>query len=276
MFQSGNILRRLIHYNPIRLSSFRAFSSVVTDQKVHLAPTVGNYEGALPPLEPWSGSNVNAIVHESFENMIPCEVISLPGEIFNAPVRPDLVHRVVTWQLAKRRAGLAKTKSRGEVAGSGRKIRPQKGQGRSRQGAITSPIFRGGGRAHGPVPRSYDFTLPHKVRKNALRSVLTSKLACGQLWIVDSAVIPDLRTKTVYDALNRYEWKTALIVDDVPGGTVGVHPSLYTASHNVRGALAMNALGLNVYDALSFDMLILTKSALQHLSDRYSKCEWLF
>lgn len=208
--------------------------------------------------------------------MIPTQITTLPGRIFNAPVRPDLVHRVVVWQLAKRRQGTAKTKTRGEVSGSTRKIRPQKGSGRSRQGARTSPIFRGGGVVHGPVPRSYDYPLPRNVRRNALRAVLTSKLLCGQLWIVESAGIQGCKTRRVIEACNRYEWTSALIVDDDPDGVAGVDASLRSASHNIQNTLAINALGLNVYDALSFDMLVLTMPAVQHLTERYARYSWMF
>lgn len=228
---------------------------------------------ALPS---WGGANVDVVLHESFENMIPSDIISLPGTIFNAPIRPDLVHRVVTWQLAKRRAGTAKTKTRSEVAGSGRKVRPQKGTGRSRQGARTSPIFRGGGRVFGPVPRSYYYPLPANVRRNALRSLLTSKLINGQLWIIDSSAISDGRTKTVIRCMDKYGWNSALIIDDVEDGTAGVPSSLHQASHSVKKVLAMNALGLNVYDALVFKNLVLTTSAVDHLVKRFAKYDWLY
>lgn len=208
--------------------------------------------------------------------MVPSDLISLPGVLFNAPVRLDLVHRTVVWQLAKRRQGTSKTKNRSEVAGSGRKVRPQKGSGRSRQGAITSPVFRGGGRVHGPVPRSYDFPLQRNVRRAALRSALTSKMECGQLWIVGEAEISDAKTSTVVACMDRYGWRSALIVDDVPTGVAGVHPSLHAASHNVQQTLAMNVVGLNVYDMLSFDMLVLSRAAVDSLSARFSKHHWLF
>lgn len=252
------------------LASIQSLGLHVIDDKPKI-PTVESV-----PLESWSGANVDVILHDSFENMVPIDIISLPGTIFNAPVRPDLVHQTVVWQLAKRRAGTAKTKTRSEVTGSGRKIRPQKGTGRSRQGARTSPIFRGGGRVFGPKPRSYNYALPNNVRRNALRSTLTSKLVNGQLWVVDSATISDSRTKTVVDCMNKYGWNSALIIDDVKDGIAGVHPSLHQASHTVKKSLAMNALGLNVYDALSFNNLILTTAAIGHLTKRFLKYDWLY
>ncbi|KAI0567114.1 Ribosomal protein L4 [Gracilaria domingensis] len=235
-----------------------------------------NYESALPPLERWNGSDLTLVAHDSFEHMMPNGLITLPGTVFNAPIRSDLVHRVVVWQLAKRRSGTSKAKGRSEINASGRKFRPQKGTGRSRQGAVSSPIFRGGGKPHGPVPRNYDYPLPRNVVRNGLRSVLSSKLADDRLWIVDSATITDSKTKHVVTAMERHKWRSALIVDDVPDGTAGVDDSLYNASHNVHATLAMNIRGLNVYDALSFDMLVLTRAAVEHLSSRYATYEWLF
>ncbi|PXF47539.1 50S ribosomal protein L4 [Gracilariopsis chorda] len=252
----------------------RALSTTATQPSV--PESVPSRTPQEPPLQPWSGADVQLVLHDSFENMMPKDVITLPGAIFNAPIRSDLVHRVITWQLAKRRQGTSKAKNRSEVNASGRKIRPQKGTGRSRQGAVSSPIFRGGGKAHGPVPRNYDFPLPHNVRRNALRSALTSKFQNDQLWIVDSALITHSKTSNIVAIMERLKWRSALVVDDQPNGKAGVHDSLYYASHNLRAALAMNALGLNVHDILSFDMLVLTRDAVQHLTNRYAKYDWLY
>lgn len=270
VFAWRQIVRSSTPDTQLRAIAASAHSSLTHDQP-------DNLHFKEKPLSPnLVGADVPAVVHKSFEEMLPCDIISLPGSVFNAPIRPDIVHRTVIWQLAKRRAGTAKTKGRSEVSGSGKKIRPQKGTGRSRQGARTSPIFRGGGRAHGPVPRDYSFPLPHNVRRNALRSVLTSKLHCGQLWVIEDTRIADAKTRSVVGAMERNQWESALIVDHDPTGVAGVNHSLYTASHNVRPTLAINALGLNVYDALSFDMLVLSISAVEHLRNRYSKYEWLF
>lgn len=254
----------------------RTFTSTLSNTFTQPSVIVPNGIAEEPPLQSWNGADVDIVLHHSFENMVPKDVITLPGALFNAPVRADLVHRVVIWQLAKRRQGTHKAKNRSEVSGSGRKFRQQKGSGRSRQGARTSPIFRGGGRAHGPVPRDYSYPLPANVRRNALRSVLTSKFMNGQLWIVDSATITDSKTRTIVQCMDRYGWRSGLIVDDVPGGVSGIDKSLYSASHNVPKALAMNALGLNVYDAMSFNNLVLTRAAVNHLAMRFAKYDWLF
>jgi large subunit ribosomal protein L4 len=227
------------------------------------------------PLQDWCGADREILVYRSLEEMRPTRVETLPGRVFNAEVRQDLVHRVVHWQLAKRRAGTACTKGRGEVAGSGRKVRPQKGSGRSRQGAITSPIFRGGGVVHGPKPRDYSYALPHNVRRNALRSALTSKFDNGQLWVIESAALSSAKTKTLLSAVNAVGWRSALIVDDAPDARTGVDESLRLASHNIQPILAMKAGGVNVYDLLSFQMVVLTKPALEHICTRFAKYSWL-
>lgn len=254
----------------------RMFGSVSTSNSSSPHVKASPFLSDESPLDAWNGADVEIIVHESFERMVPIRTMMLPGAVFNAPVRPDLVHRVVHWQLAKRRQGTSKTKNRSEVVGSGRKIRAQKGTGRSRQGDAQSPIFRGGGRVHGPVPRNYYYLLPRNVRRNALRSVLTSKLINGQLWIADSAAISDSRTKTVVDLMDSYGWNSALIADNILDGTAGVETSLRRASFVIRNTLPINVRGLNVYDALSFNHLILTTAAVEHLAYRYKKYGWVF
>jgi large subunit ribosomal protein L4 len=220
---------------------------------------------------------VEALVHRALDDLTPVGAVALPGRLFNAPVRADLVHRVVHWQLAKRRAGTASTKNRGEVEGSGRKIRPQKGSGRSRQGAVTSPLFRGGGRAHGPVPRDFGYPLPAGVRRNALRSVLSNKYVTGRLWVVESGSLRSAKTGEVLAAVGAAGWKSCLVLDDVEreGGRRGVAESLRLGTSNVEPILAMNALGANVYDLLRFDMTVLSLAALEHLSGRFARYECL-
>lgn len=227
------------------------------------------------PLPIWAGGDVEAVVHRSLLSMTPVDVTRLSGRLFNAPVRTDLVHRTVIWQLACRRQGTHKTKTRAEVSGSGRKIRPQKGSGRSRQGARTSPIFRGGGRAHGPKPRDYSFPLPLNVRRGALRSAITSKFQCGQLWVVDDVGVPGAKTRELLEACRRLKWRSVLVIDDDDEGVAGVDKTLRRASHVLQPVLAMNAQGLNVYDALSFDMLVLSRRALARLEERFARYDQL-
>lgn len=240
-----------------------------------VSSVLGGYLGAnlaLPGggrhLPVWAGGDVRAIVHNNLSDMEPKALATLDGRVWNAPVRVDLVHRVVVWQLACRRAGTNKTKSRSEVAYSGRKIRPQKGTGRSRQGARSSPIFRGGGRAHGPVPRDYSFNLPRGVRRAALRAVLTSKLACGQVWVVDEVGL-GAKTAQCLGAFQNLGWKSALVVD------VGIEEDFRLGSNVLKRVLPMCVAGLNVYDLLALDMLVVTRAALAQLHGRFEKYECL-
>lgn len=224
-----------------------------------------------PPLPLWAGGDVPALVHRALDDMSPTSALSLPGRVFNAPVRQDLVHRTVHWQLAKRRAGTASTKTRAEVAGSGRKIRPQKGSGRSRQGAATSPLFRGGGRAHGPKPRDWGYPLPAGVRRAALRAALSSKLWAGQLWLVETGALASPRTADLLEAAGRARWASALVLDDAGDGRVD--EGLRRATANVQPMLAMHVDGANVYDILRFEMTVLTRPALDRLCARFAQYE---
>lgn len=228
-------------------------------------------EPSTTPLRPEFGGDLRGLVYDNFSTMTPMKTIPLPGQIFNAPIRVDLVHRVVTWQLACRRAGTASTKSRSEVAGSGRKIRPQKGTGRSRQGARTSPIFRGGGRAHGPKPRDWSYELPRNVRRSALRSVISSKLKCGQLWIVNDVSVEDSKTAMCLKYFRNLGWTSVMVVDNEPECESGVNASLLRASSTIQRVLPINVGGLNCYDALHFDVLVLSQNALTCLIDRFNK-----
>lgn len=227
----------------------------------------------MPEIPDWAGGDRRALVFNSYETMVPVREEMIRGQLFNAPVRKDLIHRVVHWQLAKRRAGTASTKTRSEVNASGRKIRPQKGTGQSRQGAISSPIFRGGGVVHGPKPRDWSYTLPKNVRRNALRAVLTSKLNNGCLWIVDNADITSPKTKHIIEVMQRLRWSSALIVDHTPESESKVPDNLAMATRNLPRILALPVCGINVYDMLRFNMLVLSKAAIRQLELRYDDYE---
>lgn len=241
---------------------------------VQSAPLIHDRDRA-GSLEMQFGGDCESLFYRSFEDFVPVDTLYLPGRIFNAPVRADIVHRVVHWQLAKRRAGTGSSKTRSEVSGSGKKIRPQKGTGRSRQGARTSPIFRGGGRAQGPKPRDFSYPLPHDVCRNGLRSALTSKFMNGKLWIVEQASLARPKTSVVIRALDKIGFRSVLVIDHVPDATAGVDPSFRAASFNIKPVLIMSVRGINVYDLLSFDMTVLSLPALRALEERFEKYYWL-
>lgn len=190
--------------------------------------------------------------------------IELDETIFNSEIREGLVQRVVVWQLAKRRSGNASTKTRGEVRGGGKKPYRQKGTGRARAGTSRSPIWTGGGTIFGPKPRNYEFALNKKIRKAALRSVLTSKLQDHKLTVVDRIELETPKTKIFLEtvkALGLEERKTLFITPEKD-------ESLLRSSRNLHRVLVLPPEGLNVYDIMRFDCLVLFQAAVPTIHER--------
>jgi large subunit ribosomal protein L4 len=188
--------------------------------------------------------------------------LDLKEEIFGVEVKGHLLHEVVTWQRACRRSGAASTKTRGEVRGGGSKPWRQKGTGRARVGSRRSPIWRGGGTAFGPKPRSYAYTLPKKVRQQALKMALSSKLSSGQLVVLDSYPEATPKTRDFVNILKNFEIEKALFV------TPEAHRTLELSSRNVPYIQVMLPGGLNVYDILRHDHLVLLSPALAQIEAR--------
>jgi len=182
--------------------------------------------------------------------------IKLAEAIFNVPIKPYLVYEVVKWQLACRRAGTASTKTRGEVRGGGRKPWRQKGTGRARQGSIRAPHWVGGGVVFGPKPTTYSYSLPKKVRKQALKIVLSSKLKKGLLKVVDNIVLDEIKTKKFLEIAHNLNLNKALII------TNGREEKLELAARNVPEFQILPVEGLNVYDVLRYDYLVLVQDSI--------------
>ncbi len=182
--------------------------------------------------------------------------IELKDEIFSVPVKPHLLHEVVTMQLARRRAGTVATKGRSEVSGSGRKPWRQKGTGRARVGTRTTPLWRGGGIIFGPKPREHGPKVNKKIRKEALRMALSSKLGDNEVVVLDELALPAIKTKGFVEVLKAFGADNALVV--IPEGDETVERS----ARNVPSAKVLRADGLNVYDILRYRHLILTTGAL--------------
>jgi large subunit ribosomal protein L4 len=182
--------------------------------------------------------------------------IELKDEIFAVPVKPHLLHEVVTMQLARRRAGTVSTKGRSEVSGSGHKPWRQKGTGRARAGTRTSPVWRGGGIIFGPKPRDYLPKVSKKIRKQALRMALSSKLGDKEMVVLDELTLPAAKTKGFLEILKTFGFDTALVVIPEPNETVE------RSARNVQAAKVLRAEGLNVYDILKYRHLVLTKGAV--------------
>jgi len=188
--------------------------------------------------------------------------MDLKEEIFGVEVYPPILHEVVTWQLACRRSGTACTKTRGEVRGGGRKPWRQKGTGRARVGSIRSPIWRGGGTTFGPRPRSYAYALPKKVRRLGLKMALSSKLQEGQLLILDGYPFETPKTKEFVQVLRNLEVGKVLII--IPEA----HQGLERSARNVPHVQVMPTAGLNVYDILRYDHLVLFSPAVAQIEAR--------
>ena len=191
--------------------------------------------------------------------------IDLSDAVFAAPVRKDILARMVNYQLAKRRSGNHNTKSIGDVQGTTAKPYRQKGTGRARQGSLRSPQFRGGAVIFGPKKRDHSHKLTKKVRRYALRSALSSKLAEGKLIIIDEAKVGEPKTAPLARQLEALGVKTALIV-----GGAELDGNLVRAAANLVGIDVLPQQGANVYDILRRDMLLLSKDAAKHLEERLS------
>ena len=192
-------------------------------------------------------------------------VMELDDAVFGAPVRPDILNRVVKWQLAKRRAGTHKTRGVSEVNGTTAKPWRQKGTGRARHGSRRSPQFRGGAVTFGPVVRDHAFGLPKKVRRLGLRTALSAKAADGKLVVIDQAKLDAPKTKSLVAKLAKLGWESALVID---GPEIDVN--FRRAASNIPKFDVLPQQGANVYDILRRDTLVLTKAAVEHLEARLS------
>lgn len=189
--------------------------------------------------------------------------IDLSDEVFGARVRPDILARMVNWQLAKRRAGTHKTKGISEIRGTTKKPYRQKGTGRARQGSLRSPQFRGGAVIFGPLPRDHGFKLTKRVRRLALCSALSAKQADGKLVVLDDAVTDSPKTKALADKLAALGWGAVLVI-----GGPEIDANFARASANLERVDVLPQQGANVYDILKCETLVLTKAAAQHLEER--------
>lgn len=188
--------------------------------------------------------------------------INLNDEIFNVEVRTHLLHDMVNMQLARRRAGTASTKGRSEVSGSTRKLWRQKGTGRARVGTIRSPIRRGGGVIFGPKPRDYGCKVPKKVRRQALKIALTTKCQDNKLMILNNFDLETIKTRDFVKVMSNLSIKNVLIV------THEKNANLELSSRNVPGVKVLGHEGLNVYDILRYENLVLLESAIPKIEER--------
>jgi large subunit ribosomal protein L4 len=185
----------------------------------------------------------------------------LPDDIFAAKPRPDIMARVVHWQLSRRRSGNHKVKGMAEVSGTTKKPYKQKGTGNARQGSLRAPQFRTGGVVHGPVVRSHEYSLNKKVRRLGLISALSQKAAEGKLVVLDAAA-GATKTSELAKKFKALGWKSALIVDGI------VDQGFLLASRNIHGFDVLPTVGANVYDILNHDVLAITTAGVEGLKAR--------
>jgi large subunit ribosomal protein L4 len=187
----------------------------------------------------------------------------LKEEIFGVKTRSHLLHQTVVMQLNNRRAGTAATKSKGLVRGGGKKPWRQKGTGRARAGSTRSPLWVGGGTIFGPQPRDYSFRMPRTARKEALLSALSQKNRDGKIIVIDKLELEEAKTKLMVKALTGLKVTSALIVIPQPD------QKIERSSRNIPALKVLRVEGLNVYDLLRYEHLILTERALKLLEERW-------
>ena len=188
--------------------------------------------------------------------------VELADSVFSAPVNEALLYEAVRHYLAGVRGGSAKTKTRKEVSGSGRKVWRQKGTGRARVGSIRTPLWRGGGIVHGPQPRDYSYKLPRKMLLGALRSALSVKLQDGELKVVSSFALEDHKTKTVRGVLDALEVRRTVLLVDNTGDD-----NLKLGSRNLPGVTLMGSRELTPYHLLGHERVLISEAAAKKLSE---------
>ena len=191
--------------------------------------------------------------------------LELNDAVFGVEPRADILHRVVTWQLEKRRGTARGTRERSDVARTGKKFGRQKGGGTARHGDRRAPIFIGGGKAHGARVRDFNPSLNKKVRALGLKMALSSKVKAGTLTIIDSLDVAEGKTKALVANLAKLNLTKVLFID---GDAVNI--SFAKASANIIGVDLLPAVGANVYDILKADSLVLTRAAVEKLEARFN------
>jgi large subunit ribosomal protein L4 len=204
--------------------------------------------------------------------------LELKDEIFGVPLNEGLIHDAIKNYLANQRQGTVKTKTRGNVAGSGKKLWKQKGTGRARIASLRSPLWKGGGNAHGPQPRDWTSEMPKKMKRGALRSVLSERLREGNRLVVDEfnmdvldvkarngEELPSHKTKRFLFLTTTFGWagKTLIVANEPP-------ESLVLSSRNIPGVKLTSGATLNIYDVLAHDRVVFTKAAISTIEERLS------
>ena len=192
--------------------------------------------------------------------------VELRDDIFAAPLNKPLIYEAVKCYLANQRLGTSSTKTRGEVSGAGRKLWKQKGTGRARIASLRSPLWKGGGNVHGPKPRDWSYEMPKKKRRGALRSVLSERLREGGLLVVENFQLPDHKTKNIVKTLDALELTRATLLVDVQDNR-----NLTLSARNLPRVKRVSSAGVNVYDLLQHEKIVISRDAVMQLQDILSK-----
>jgi large subunit ribosomal protein L4 len=192
--------------------------------------------------------------------------VELADAVFGAEVNEDLLYEAVRHYLAGQRSGTHKTKTRHEVAGSGKKLWKQKGTGRARMGSVRSPLWRHGGTVHGPVPRDYSYNLPRKMQLGALRSALSAKLKDGDLQIVSAFQLTDHKTKSFAQTVGKFQATKKLLVVEADENR-----NLELSARNLEGVEVVRSHEVHPYHLLGATRILFTKDAAVKLSDTLAK-----
>ena len=202
---------------------------------------------------------------QSFDAKAKAADVELNDEIFGLDPRADILHRVVTWQLEKRRGTARGTRERSDVARTGKKFGRQKGGGTARHGDRRAPIFIGGGKAHGARVRDFNPSLNKKIRALGLKMALSSHAKAGSLVVIDNLAVQEGKTKTLKGDLAKLGFGKALFIDGD-----AVETSFALAAGNLHEVNVLPAVGANVYDILKHDTLVLTRAAVEKLEARFN------
>jgi large subunit ribosomal protein L4 len=189
--------------------------------------------------------------------------MELSDDVFSVELNESLIYYAVNNYLTNQRQGTVRTKTRGNVSGSGRKLWKQKGTGRARIASLRSPLWKGGGNVHGPQPRDWSTKLPTKMKRGALKSALSERLREGALFVVEGFGLDDHKTKTFMAVAKNFGWDNkTLIVETAP------EKNLILSSRNVQGVTVASNANINIYDVLYHDKIVFTKDAINALEER--------
>lgn len=193
--------------------------------------------------------------------------VELSDAVFNAPLNEALIHAAVRNYMANGRAGTVGTKTRGNVSGSGKKLWKQKGTGRARVASLRTPLWKGGGNVHGPQPRDWSYNLPKKMRRGALRSALSERIREGNVIVIDDMTLAATKTKEFINTLktlglvDKDQAVKTLVVDSLDNA------NLIRSARNVQKTKVTNSFGVNIYDLLYHEKLVISRGAVQELSE---------